>query len=237
MSSETIVRGVLFDMDGVIIDSLEEVERFWIPRLAQKGIALSEQDFLEKLHGRPAREVIEEYYEDASKQEREKLHQQVEQFDREHEIRLISGVENLLRSLKQNGVSVGLVTSALPSKVENTYKVLDNDGYFSSVVTSVDVNEGKPHPECYQKAAQALGLGAEECVVFEDSVNGIRSADAAGAYVVGVNKLIFADLLKEQGARTVIPDFEKAGLERVEESVFGMYLKGKGHEPIHLNTG
>jgi HAD superfamily hydrolase (TIGR01509 family) len=227
MKQDRVFKGVLFDMDGVIIDSASEVEGFWQPRFREHGIRLSDREFLIRIHGRPAREVIDEFFASEPGDQRDRLFEQCRDFDNNHPIRLVPGVEDVLEQLRELGVPTGMVTSAVPSKVRNVLQVLDTNDYFSVIVTSEDIREGKPNPECYRKGAAALGLQPEDCVVFEDSVNGIRAGQKAGALVIAVNKPVFGDLLKHKGALTVIPDFSRILLKRADSNLLSLSLNGR----------
>ena len=92
---------------------------------------------------------------------------------------------------------------------------LDMKETFEIIIGKVDVKQGKPHPEVYQKALDKLGLPKENCIVFEDSIAGIQSALAAGLPVVGIASAHSKEELLEEGVSMVVDDFRDLQLETV----------------------
>jgi HAD superfamily hydrolase (TIGR01509 family) len=99
----------------------------------------------------------------------------------------IEGFEELIADLHRHGVRTAVVTSSNMPKMESVYKYQKNfKALFDAILTSEDFERSKPDPDCYIKAAQRLEAQFNECVVFEDSFNGLRSGRAAQMKVVGV---------------------------------------------------
>ena len=99
----------------------------------------------------------------------------------------IAGFEALIADLHAHGVKTAVVTSSNQPKMESVYRA--QPGFkqlFDAILTSEDFEHSKPHPDCYLKAAARFGVHPSECVVFEDSFNGLKSGRAAGMKVVGV---------------------------------------------------
>ncbi len=99
----------------------------------------------------------------------------------------IGGFEQLIADLHAHGVKTAVVTSSNQPKMESVYRA--QPGFrqlFDAILTSEDFEYSKPHPDCYLKAAARFGVAPEECIVFEDSFNGLKSGRAAGMKVVGV---------------------------------------------------
>ena len=99
----------------------------------------------------------------------------------------IEGLQDFLAVLRTQGVRTAIVTSSNRQKMDSVYRSRPELRLvFDEILTSEDFTESKPSPQCYLRAAQRLGVAPEDCVVFEDSFNGLRSGRAAGMYVVGL---------------------------------------------------
>jgi HAD superfamily hydrolase (TIGR01509 family) len=118
----------------------------------------------------------------------------------------IDGVENFL-SQSKDCVKVALVTSSSQRKMDNVYRELPEiKSKFDVIVTANDISKSKPNPECYQKAAERLGLSVEECIVFEDSIAGVVAGKEAGMKVIGLATTVDKETLS-QYADKVIENF------------------------------
>jgi len=114
-------------------------------------------------------------------------------FEAQMHLDYVEGFEAFISDLRQHGVKTAVVTSSNRQKMENVYqKHPEFRELFDEILTSEDFAESKPSPDCYLRAAQRFDAEPTECVVFEDSINGLRSGCAAGMMVVGLlttNKL------------------------------------------------
>ena len=171
---------ILFDMDGVLVDSTTGVVRIWREWAEKHGLDVDR--VLEVSHGRRVAETIGLVAPelDAASEAREYQRMEVEDLDGVLEI---EGARELLASLPPDGWTV--VTSGTRFIAE---KKLEHVGLPvpNRIVTAEDVEKGKPDPEAYLKGAEALGVRPGACVVVEDAPSGIRSAKAAGMRVVAV---------------------------------------------------
>ena len=132
---------------------------------------------------------------------------------------MIPGVDDFIKQCVETGIRIGLVTSALPGKVERMLAGLSVQNPFECTVTADRVENGKPDPECYLLAAKEMGINPEKMVVFEDSVSGVKAASDAGATVIGVNEERLVKSLKDTGAAEVHNDFGKAEIESIEKRI------------------
>ena len=112
--------------------------------------------------------------------------------------------------LKEHGVQIGLVTSSDNAKVKRAFGLLHLDNLFDTLVTADRITQGKPDPMCYLLAAKDLNVSPEDCIVFEDSFNGIQSGKDAGMRVIGTTNP--AESLRDK-VYEVIPNFEKVTFE------------------------
>jgi len=208
MHTTTTIEALIFDMDGVIIDSKDHVERFWREKLDFYDIKADEKEMELRFHGRPAKLIIDDIFAELPDEARNELAEECSRYDSSVEqYRMIPGVEAFLDEVSRLDIPIGLVTSALPPKVDRMLEGLSFPSPFRVIVTANLVQNGKPDPECYVLAADKLGVVPELALVFEDSVSGVQAASRAGAEVIGVNEPHLAGHLKEAGAGIVIPDF------------------------------
>ena len=211
---------IIFDMDGVIIDSKELVESFWIEKFRQFNLDIPETNFEERFHGRPARLIIDQEFSSLSKAERAAMEQEIKEYDSSVEqFKLISGISSFILQCEESEIPIALVTSALPPKVDIMKKSLGFEPDFITEVTADRVKNGKPDPECYILALNELGVSPENSVVFEDSVSGVQAAAASNTTVIGVNEPSMHATLMWYGASNVISDFMAAAIDSDKPSL------------------
>jgi HAD superfamily hydrolase (TIGR01509 family) len=202
---------VLFDMDGVIVDSMPLHREVWAAFARLHGLNPSEAD-VRAADGRVAAEVVAMLFGgQLSAAEVGRLAAAREVFFGEQlatvEIRSVPGVEAYLRALGRSGLPRVLATSATPGNVERFLSRLGFMDLFEAVVTARDVRLGKPHPEVYQTAAGRVGVVPERCLVVEDALAGVQAGKAAGAKVLGLTTSLPGDSLRAAGVDWVAADF------------------------------
>lgn len=207
---------ILFDMDGVVIDTHHSVTVFWENLAQQHQIELTESIFAQHIYGTPAVHTLAKCFPHLSADEHKGVLENLTLYESQLTYTEVKGVTSFLRELKQHHVHTALVTSAEPRKVQNVVDQLGLDGLFSAIVTANDVKIGKPDPQCYLLAAQRLNKTPAQCIVFEDAISGVKAGVAAGMLCVGVQQNAGALALLELGAKYVIPDFSAINLEAVE---------------------
>ena len=222
MGSLKELHAVVFDMDGVIIDSEPNHYRAICEAIGSE-MTLSYDDFLSRFAGRDerfamgemAKELGIEYDEDLFQEWSRRKAEAYAQFVSEHAEPMPGAVDFV--STVARVMPVGLATGSRRSDVNAALRVLAGgrlEGVFQTIVTSEDVPNPKPHPATYLKAVENLGFQPSECVAFEDSPNGIKSAKQAGLRVVGVTAIHGAEKLP--GTNYLIPDFRGFSLEVLE---------------------
>lgn len=111
----------------------------------------------------------------------------IDEFELDMDYPYIAGAREFLCALREAGVPCAVVTSSNRAKMENVYRVHPEfRTLFDRVFTADDITRSKPAPDCYVNAAHCMGVEPAECVVFEDSLNGLKAARAAGTYVVAL---------------------------------------------------
>ena len=173
-------RAMLFDLDGVLIDSTPAVARVWTQWAIKHG--LEPEKTIREAHGRPSIESIREFlpHGDHEAENRELENREIEDLD---DVVPLPGALELLTSLPPNRWAI--VTSCTRPLAEVRIRAAGLP-VPPIVVTSSDITDGKPHPEPYIKGARELGFDPADCVVVEDVPAGIRSGKAAGARVIAL---------------------------------------------------
>jgi len=198
---------VLFDMDGVIVDTEQSVSAFWQRVADQYSITLSHDDFTRHVYGRPADRTFDALFPNMSADDRQAVHAAMQQHETQDTYHALPGVVSFLWTLQRHGIPTALVTSGGPWKVGAVLDQLGIDGLFAARVTTADISVGKPDPQCYLLAAEILGVPPAECLVFEDAVSGVEAAVAAGSTCVGIARRGRENLLRAARARYFTPDF------------------------------
>jgi beta-phosphoglucomutase-like phosphatase (HAD superfamily) len=223
-------KAALFDMDGVVIDSRPGIHAFWEAVAVEQGVALTDDDYDRHIHGVPTVQTIRALFPAITPDEEDAFLDRVDRHELALRYREVAGAGSLLRSLQAAGARTALVTSGMPRKVAEVFRQLPLGGLFDVVVTAGDIERGKPDPACYLAAARRLGVLPSACVVFEDAVNGVRSAVAAGSACIGVG----SGRLAAESVRHVIPDFTDV---RVEVSGVEVRMRWKDGFTIALSSG
>jgi len=196
-------RGVLFDLDGVLVDSTPAVARVWSQWAREHG--MDPEETVRKAHGRPSIATVRELLPEADAEEEDEKIEHRELNDMEGMVAL-PGAVDLLSVLPED--RWGVVTSgtrSLASKRLHTAG-LPVPKHF---VTASDIRLGKPDPEPYLIGVENLEFPAADCVVVEDAPAGVRSGRAAGARVIALRTTAGDDELKEAGANWIVDDLSK----------------------------
>jgi sugar-phosphatase len=189
---------LLFDMDGVLIDSTPAVERVWRQWAIDHGFKPVE--VVRAAHGRPSITTIREYLPNADHlaENREVERREIEDIDG---IVALPGAIELLSALPRERWAI--VTSCTRPLAEVRLRAAGLPRP-TVLITSSDVTNGKPAPEPYIKAAQVLGFAPDDCIVVEDAPAGVRAGKSAGAKVIGISTIADDVELRESGADWVV---------------------------------
>lgn len=179
--------GIIFDMDGTMVDNMMAHHHAWQRKLASLGLEMSLEEVQEKIHG-VNEEILERLFGDRfTPQQRKQIAWEKEAEYRKvfkEQLQLLPGLPEFLDHLHQHGVPMAIGTAAPP---ENANFVLDElrlRHYFGAVRHSGDVSRGKPDPQVFQLAADGINIPVENCLIFEDSVTGAKAAHNAGSSAV-----------------------------------------------------
>ncbi|MDR0729067.1 MAG: HAD family phosphatase [Prevotellaceae bacterium] len=211
---------VLFDLDGVLIDTEPQYDVFWqqIGERYRPDIP----SFGQRIKGTTLPNILADYFSHLPEAVRQKIAAANHAFDLQLEMIPIPGAMAFLYALKQTGVKMGLVTSSDDDKLAIVFRTLPIRGLFDTIVSADRITQGKPHPMCYLLAADDLDVTPAQCVVFEDSTAGLTAAKNADMRVIGL-----ATTLPEETIRTytseVIADF--SDVEAVMKLIFSLKRK------------
>lgn len=175
---------VLFDLDGVLIDTEGQYSDFW-KRIGQSYYP-EKKDFAKEIKGKTLVQIYQQYF-SGQVDVQHAITQALAAFEQQMSFAFIPGAFGFVASLRQEGYKVAVVTSSNQEKLRcllNEHP--DFYSYFDRVFTAEDATRSKPAPDCYLSAAASFGFDAADCYVFEDSLNGLRAGLDSGATVVGV---------------------------------------------------
>jgi len=191
-------QGVLFDLDGVIIKSMEQHLEAWQYAFDQVGIHIRKEDFFQ-LEGRGVRSVVEELtkkYELDPGLKQTIMETKMAYYNRIYKPEFYDGLFELLDFLKKKQIKTAIITGATRERVDDLMASHLRE-FFDESVTSDDVANTKPFPEPYLKGAGLLNLKPSDCVVIENAPLGIRSAKEAGMLVIAVRTTLEDEYLEQ----------------------------------------
>lgn len=179
-----MVKACLFDLDGVVFDTEPLYTLFW--RNLDKRLRPNIDNFEHIIKGQTLVQIYDKYFAGEEKKQ-EEITAFVNEYEQNMSFNYITGFEDFVKDVRSKGIKTAVVTSSNLEKMQNVYnKHPEFKGYFDEILTSEDFEESKPSPDCYLKAAARFGVSPKECIVFEDSFNGLRSGIASGARVIGL---------------------------------------------------
>lgn len=209
------MRAVLWDLDGVLVDSAPFHFQAWRELFASLGREFSEADF-RRTFGLRNDAILHDVLGDLPPAEIERLGKRKEELFRQAargNITALPGALALLRLLRERGFRLALVSSTPHANIELVLRSLGVEASFDAIVGEEDVSRGKPDPEGFLLAAERLGVPPEECVVIEDAPAGVEAAKRAGMRCVGVHRgrpreaLAQADLVVESLENAAVAAF------------------------------
>ena len=212
--------GVIFDMDGVLVDSGPPHMESWRMLAEKHGIEITEEQFRSSF-GKTSRDIIRNFWGDGvPEDEIRRYDDEKEQLYRDivtGQVPLMTGLRELLADLTADGCAMAVATSGPIENVELVLREGEIEPHFGAVVTGYDVKHGKPAPDVFLLAAERLQLDPAVCVVVEDAPVGIQAALAAGMKAIGLTGTHPAERLREAGATVVVDSLSEIGVGRVRE--------------------
>ncbi|MBQ9481389.1 MAG: HAD family phosphatase [Clostridia bacterium] len=205
-SEKREIKGVLFDMDGVLVDSEPAITRAAIEVLASDyGIAAKKEDFLEFTgmgENRFIGGVVEKHGGVYTTDMKERAYERYGEIAGEC-VTVYGGVKEMLKTLSESGYKMCICSSADLVKVRINMNICGASKYISDVISGSEMKRTKPFPDIYLSGADRIGLPPENCVVVEDAVSGVKAGKAAGCRVVAVTTSFPKEELLAAGADAV----------------------------------
>lgn len=209
-----MIKGVLFDFDGTLADTMQQNFECWKIAIREHGREISAEEFF-PLEGMKSQEIARSLLKDRFKTEaqlEEVLKRKDGLFKERYKFKLYPGVPELLNQLAERGIKRAIVTAARKERLDVACPK-DFLGSFDFIVTNETAGRGKPYPDPYQLAMKGLGYEPHECLVIENAPLGVKAARAAGVKCIAITSTLSADILKD--ADEVVSEFafiEKSAL-------------------------
>ncbi len=203
-------KAFIFDMDGVLIDSNPTHKIALHQFCKEHGHELTEQQLREKVYGRMNRDWLTSVFGDLPEEKLRQYADEKEALFRRlyHDIKPLDGLIDFLKKMDNENLPRAIATSAPKANVDFALSKTGLAPFFEIILDDSFVTSGKPDPEIYLKTVAALNMVAGDCVVFEDSLSGVKAGKAAGCKVVGIMTTHTAEELSE--THFSIPDFSNS---------------------------
>ncbi|MEC7906719.1 MAG: HAD family phosphatase [Verrucomicrobiota bacterium] len=211
--------GVIFDWDGVVIDSSRQHEESWELLAEEEGLPLFDGHF--KIgFGKRNELIIRTILEWTSGPEeiarlgdrKEVLYREIIQRDG---IALLPGVGDFVKSLQEKHVPYAIGSSTPRENIESVLNYINREDWFCHIVAAADVEKGKPDPEVFLKAAGKLEVAPERCVVLEDSLSGIEAGKTGGMKVVALTTTNSREILEKSPTDLIVDSFNEVTIDRL----------------------
>ena len=179
------MKAALFDLDGVVFNTEPQYTVFWGEQCREFH---PEHPGLEhEIKGQTLVQIYDAWFAGPLADKQKLITERLNEFEKQMDYAYIAGFEDYIKDLRKQGIKTAVVTSSNQIKMEAVYQHHPEfKDLFDAILTSEDFERSKPDPDCYLKAAERFGVNPEDCVVFEDSFNGLKSGRAAGMRVIGL---------------------------------------------------
>ncbi|CAM1366494.1 HAD family hydrolase [Tenacibaculum xiamenense] len=203
---------VIFDMDGVIIDSEFIHKKAYYETFTSLGIEVSEELY-KTITGSSTLNAFQKLVTrfklnlDPSELVLKKRNYYINYFESDPSLKLVDGVHEIIKYFFDKGMTLILASSSSMPNINRVFDRFELNQYFTGKISGADLKESKPHPEIFEKASIMANISKEECVIIEDSDNGIEAANKAGIFVFGYSNPMSSDQTLEN-ANKVIREFK-----------------------------
>ena len=204
-------KAALFDLDGTLFDTEGQYSVFWGKTCRRFRPDIEGLEY--KIKGMTLVQIYDKYFPDPKIQAI--ITEGLNEWEMQMRYNWIAGAEDFVKDCKQHGVKCAIVTSSNQMKMKAVAAQLPHfDTLFDRVLTSEDFSASKPAPDCYLLGAQIFGLDIDECVVFEDAINGLQAGLASGIYTIGITTTNTPDVVARL-SHYVIKDFTELDYDKV----------------------
>jgi len=214
-----MLRGVIFDMDGVLINSHPIHKRAWSKFFESLELNVSDAELDFVLDGRKKEDILRHFLGNLTDNQIKDYGHRKEMLFREEALCIepVEGALEFLEELTRARVGFAVASCGSKSRVHYILRQLKIHDQFAAIVAADDVECGKPDPDIFRKAADRLGSPYSDLLVCEDAISGVQAAKAAGIRCLGIADHARADELLEAGADRVVANFASTSLPELEE--------------------
>ncbi len=213
---ELQITTALFDLDGVVFDTESQYTKFWG---SQCRLYHPDNLGLEyKIKGQTLVQIFDKYFSTPELvKEQNNIIKRLNDFESHMQFEYVDGFVDFIGDLRKKNIHTAVVTSSNKAKMSAVYTYHPEFcSMFDAILTSEDFDKSKPDPDCYFKAANRFNAEPKECVVFEDSFNGLKAGKAAGMWVIGLSTTNSANLIAPY-CNYVITNYEGVNYQKMKE--------------------
>lgn len=215
--------GLIFDLDGTLIDNMPYHLKAWEKFMTEMGSSLQGKALFKELYGKNEEVIVRLFGDHFPDEELKELSHRKEAYYREMylpHVKLVQGAKQLFEEAAANAIRMAMATASMKMNVDILVDALEIRKYFTTIITADDVVKSKPDPETFLKAAERMGRKPKNCVVFEDVPKGVISAGYAGmqAFVLTTSHQSgeFKDCSNIKG---FFPNFTAITIQQLRESI------------------
>ena len=216
MTKPLMISAALFDLDGVILDTESQYSGFYgeIGRQFRPDVP----DFASRIKGQALHQIYKNWF-DGDLRLQAEITRRLDIFEQQMDYRFIDGFPEFISTLRCADIKTAIVTSSNNKKMASVYRAHPElREWIDRVLTADDYKASKPEPDCFLAGAKCFGAEPASCVVFEDSINGLRAGRAAGCFVVGLTTTNPPQIV-QQYADCVVDDFTQLSIDKIASAI------------------
>ncbi len=215
--------GLIFDLDGTLIDNMPYHLKAWEKFMAEMGSSLHGEALFKELYGKNEEVIVRMFGDHFADEELQALSHRKEKYYRElylPHVKLMAGAKQLFEAAKANDVPMAIATASMKMNVDILVNTLGIRKYFTTIITADDVVKSKPDPETFLKAAAGISRQPENILVFEDVPKGVTSANNAGMQAIVLTTSHWDDEFKDcKNVIGFMPDFSGVRIQQLKEYI------------------
>ncbi|MDE6354097.1 MAG: HAD family phosphatase [Prevotella sp.] len=209
------LKAALFDLDGVVFDTEPQYTEFWGAQCREFHPEIPNLE--SAIKGQTLTQIYDKYFSGELEPKQDVITARLNEFEKQMAFDYIAGFEAFVKELRAHGVKTAVVTSSNVPKMNSVHsRHPEFRQFFDAILTAEDFKRSKPDPDCYLTAARKFGVLPKECVVFEDSFNGLKSGRAAGIAIVGLATTNPSETIQPY-SDIVINDYEGMDFEKCND--------------------